>query len=172
MATRQLYWEPGFLRPGFKKLAWLCGNESHDAARQLSKEGNLNMEKSKMLTLYRKDGTPIGSFGNFGEVYLHIAHQEELKCRDDHSESWKRPWSFQVLSPERVGNLINTLNKTYDEGILLEAWNRRLGLIEICEGKYPNVYLRLLEPGVSVEILKEDWCIDYCIAHEMDIRKT
>lgn len=122
-----------------------------------------------MLQLAKKDGTPIKVFDSYTELYQHITHQEYAKLGKSPPESWKTGWSFQVLSPENVAHLINTLKKSYNEKLLCDAWHRQLPFVEICEGNYEKVHQVIVEPNVNIEALREDWCHDYCKAHGMDI---
>ena len=125
-----------------------------------------------MLVLSKKDGTRIKEFENYQELYRYIDHQEGLRHRHSHPESWQSCWSFQVLWPEDIAHLINTLKKTYDEKMLYEAWHRQLPLVETCEGNYEKVHQVIVEANVNIEALREDWCEDYCAAHGLTVTKS
>ena len=125
-----------------------------------------------MLILTKKGDTGKNLFENYEELCKHITDEENSKLRKSHPESWQSCWSFQVLWPERVANLINTLKKTYDEKMLYEAWHRQLPLVEICEGDYEKVHQVIVEANVNIEALREDWCKDYCKAHGMVVTKS
>lgn len=122
-----------------------------------------------MLILSKNDGTPIASFENYQELYRHITYKENLKLMEDHLEFGQSSWSFLILSPERIGELIDTLKKDYDETILFEAWRQQLPIIEMCEGDYTNIRQILVTPNINIEGLREDWCLGYCHAYDMSI---
>jgi len=122
-----------------------------------------------MLKLSKKDGTPIASFENYRELYLHINHIENMKLLPDHPEFGQSNWSFLVLSPMKVIEFANTLKKEYDPEILSRALKERSGIIEICQGDISKPHLIINSPGVDVEGFRKEYCEDYCDAHDMTI---
>ena len=125
-----------------------------------------------MLNLSKNDGTPIASFDNYRELYLHINHIENMKILRSHPEFGRSIWSFMVLSPMRVRELENTLQKEYDREVLVRAIKEGSGIIEICQGDIKNLHLIINSPGVDVEGFRKDFCDDYCDAHDMTITET
>jgi hypothetical protein len=125
----------------------------------------------KMLQLSKNDGTPIKSFENYRELYLHINHIEHMKLLPNHPEFGQSGWSFMVLSPMRVMELQKTLQKEYDREALDRAVKEGSGIIEMCIGDIRNPHLIINSAGVDVEGFRKDWCDDYCDAHEMTIKE-
>jgi hypothetical protein len=134
-------------------------------------QGNPFKESLKMLNLSKSDGTPIASFENYRELYLHINYIENLKLLPNHPEFGKSNWSFLVLSPLKVIELTHTLKKEYDPAILSRALKERSGIIEICEGDPDNLRLIIDSPGVDVEGFRKEFCDDYCNAHSMTVKE-
>ena len=122
-----------------------------------------------MLSLNKKDGTPIKSFDDYRELYLHIKDIENLKLLRDHPEFSDANWSFMVLSPWRVIELRNTLKKEYDQETLDTAIREGSGIIEICVGDITDPHLIINSPGVDLEGFRKEFCEDYCDAHSMEI---
>ena len=122
-----------------------------------------------MLNLSKNDGTPIASFENYRELYLHINHIENMKLLPDHPEFGQSHWGFLVLSPQRVIELHNTLKKEYDPEILSRALKEKSGLIEICEGDVKNLHLIVASPDADIEGHRKDFCDNYCDAHDLTI---
>jgi hypothetical protein len=122
-----------------------------------------------MLNLTKNDGKLIKSFDNYKELYLHINHIENMKILQGHPQFGQSTWSFMVLSPIRVRELENTLQKEYDREVLARAIKEGSGIIEMCLGDIKNPHLIIDSPGVDVEGFRKDFCDDYCDAHEMAI---
>ena len=78
-----------------------------------------------MIELHKADGSLINTFDDYRQLYLNIIHWENNKLLktppDIHSQ-----WSFYILSPLQVRELMDTLKKRYDELILQEAWHWQL----------------------------------------------
>jgi hypothetical protein len=106
-------------------------------------------------------------FENDLELYKYIRDTENQKMFDDHPEFKKCPWTFSLFSPERVGILIRNLKKVHKPEILEEAWQKQLGLIEICKGDYNNLTEIILTPDINEEALRKNWCKEYCEAHQL-----
>ncbi|WP_032113578.1 hypothetical protein [Candidatus Paracaedibacter symbiosus] len=45
----------------------------------------------------------------------------------------------------------------------------QLAVVEMCEGDYKNIRQIIVTPNINVEGLREDWCLDYCHAHDMSV---
>ncbi len=122
----------------------------------------------KMLKLSKNDGTPIATFEDYNELYIHIRDMENSKLFEDHPEFGKTKWSFMVLSPERVVELSKSLEKRgYDPETLSRAMQERSGIIEMCQGDENNPHLVIASPGVDIEGFRNDFCDDYCHAHKL-----
>ena len=124
-----------------------------------------------MIELRKSDGSLINTFDDYRQLYLNIIHWENNKLLktppDIHSQ-----WSFYILSPLQVRELMDTLKKRYDELILQEAWHWQLSLIERCEGDFNNPKLTLVTEGIDVEAIRADWCKSYCEAHALSVTET
>lgn len=118
-----------------------------------------------MLALFKKDGTSIKLFTNYNDLYLHITHEENAKIFENYPHFASSKWRFEYLSPQRITELLNMLNRTYDEKTLLEAWRQRLAVVDRCEGDCERAWQTLVTPNVDVEGLREEWCEDYCMDH-------
>jgi hypothetical protein len=125
-----------------------------------------------MLNLFKNDGTPVKVFEDYLALYLYITHQENLKLFPDHPEFGAFPWNFSVLSPERIVKLIQTLKKHYNTTTLRKARDRKLSMIEICEGDYRYIAQILVTPDVDIADLRDDWCLAWCKAHDMFATET
>lgn len=123
-----------------------------------------------MLTLYtKKDGTRIGTFQNYQELCRHIMHQENLMLFEDHPDFGQSRWSFSLLLPDRIPEIIKLVKKNHDVETLRVAWRQHLSVVVMCEGDIQNMRYILVTPNINVDALLEDWCIDYCHAHGITI---
>jgi hypothetical protein len=112
-----------------------------------------------MILLFERK---IGSFGNYRELYQHITHSENLKLLEDHPQFAQDPWSFTVYSPERVAQQLQDTQKQYNIPVMWEAFEQKLGLLEICKGDCTKLIQIVLTPDVDVEGLRQSWCQSYC----------
>jgi hypothetical protein len=126
----------------------------------------------KMLNLFKNDGTLLKVFEGYRDLYLYITHEENRKLFKNHPEFSTPAWSFSILSPEQVARLIQALEKDYDMLLLFEAWERKLPMIEIGEGKYQEVTQILVTPDIDVEGFRDGWCLAYCKAHGLYATRT
>jgi len=120
-----------------------------------------------MLKLSKNDGTPIGDFKNYMELYKYIRDQENAKLLEDHPEFGQTAWSFLEFTPERVVELYNTLKKEYNLETLSRAAEQGSGLIEMRQGDLRNPRLIVSSPDVKVELHRKDFCDDWCQAHKL-----
>jgi len=101
---------------------------------------------------------------------------EALKTKGGHNKFWgdhiQDPWSFLVLTPNRIAALLSTLRKPYDPLVLQEAWEKQQTLVEICQGDFKGLKQIIVEPGVDIGALQKKWCSDYAEAHNMVVTET
>jgi hypothetical protein len=119
-----------------------------------------------MLVLL-KDGIQIGVFETYRELYLHIMHIENAKLLEDHPQyQFGEPqWSFSVNSPQQIAQQFHNREKQYDVSIMLEAFERKLNLLEICQGDYKKLTQVILTPDIDLESARQKWIDLYCEEH-------
>jgi hypothetical protein len=98
---------------------------------------------------------------------------EAIKTKGGHNKFWgenvKNPWSFLVLTPNRIAMLLSVLKKPYDLLLLQEAWEKQLTIVEVCKGNFKGLKQTIVEPDVDIETLRKEWCLDYCQANGMTV---
>jgi hypothetical protein len=98
---------------------------------------------------------------------------EAIKTKGGHNKFWgdhvKDPWSFLVLTPNRIAVLLSTLRKPHDFLMLQEAWEKQLTVVELCKGDFKGLKQIMVETGVDIEALRKAWCFEYCQANSMTI---
>jgi hypothetical protein len=101
---------------------------------------------------------------------------EAIKTKGGHNKFWgehtQDPWSFLVLTPNRIAALLTTLRKPYDPLMLQEAWEKQLTVIEVCKGDFKDLKQIIVEPAVDIEAMQKKWCSDYAEAHDMALTET
>ncbi len=109
-----------------------------------------------MLALFKKDGTSIQLFTNYNDLYLHITREENAKLFGNYPHFAPSKWRFEYLSPQKITELLTMLKRKYDEELLLDAWHRRLAVVDRCEGDCERAWQTLITPNMDVESLRED----------------
>jgi hypothetical protein len=93
-----------------------------------------------------------------------------------HNKFWgdciKDPWSFLVLTPNRIAALLNTFRKSYDPLLLQEAWEKQLTVVDVCKGDFKGLKQIIMQSSAQIEALQQEWCRDYCAIHGMSVRET
>jgi len=98
---------------------------------------------------------------------------EAIKTKGGHNKFWgdhiKDPWSFLILTPNRIAVLLSTLRKPYDSSMLQEAWEKQLTVAEVCKGNFKGLKQTIVQSAAQIEALQKEWCLDYCQANGMSI---
>lgn len=100
---------------------------------------------------------------------------EAITTKGGHNKFWgdhiKAPWSFLVLTPNRIAMLLNTLKKPYDHLMLLEAWEKQFTVIEVCKGDFKDLKQIIVQSGDQIQALQQEWCQDYCNANRLSFKQ-
>jgi hypothetical protein len=106
-----------------------------------------------------------------GKVFL-VWDSSILKAitvKGGHNKFWgdhiKDPWSFLVLTPNRIAALLNTFRKPYDHLMLQEAWEKQLTVVDVCKGDFKDLKQVVVQSAAQIGALQQEWCRDYCTAH-------
>jgi hypothetical protein len=144
---------------------------TRDGIKRISDPGAVGIESEALDTLFEDNLSEEKVFLVWDSPLL-----EAIKTKGGHNKFWgdhiKDPWSFLVLTPNRIAALLCTLRKPYDPLMLQEAWEKQLSLVEICKGNFKELKQIIVEQGVDIEALQKNWCFDYCKAHNMHVKET
>ncbi|MCE3230518.1 MAG: hypothetical protein K0R52_446 [Alphaproteobacteria bacterium] len=121
-----------------------------------------------MIQLFKEDGTKVESVKTRQELYDYITHLENLRILEALEKNPPKfpqsPWSFTARSREEVAYLLQHNQIQHNIPIMMEAFEKGLGLLEICKGDCNNLIHIILTRDIDVEALKYTWCQDFCKA--------
>ena len=132
-----------------------------------------------MLQLLNQYHTPTGTFETYGSLIEHI-HKIELSRLDflnrmhstlQHSyvfEGWGM-WRFIVYRHEELKEIYAVMDNPPLTGIEREAFEQKLGLVEVRKGSVGLPVRILLTEDLDIRALQKDWCESYCEAHGYSI---
>ena len=83
----------------------------------------------------------------------------------DHPEIGATQWGFVVFPPERVPDLYLNLKQKPVPTALWQAYEQKLGVIEIYKGDYANPTWVPVTLGLNIGKLKKDWYLECCRKH-------
>ena len=112
-----------------------------------------------------------------GKAYLYWDDPmlKAITVNGGHNKFWgdafKGPWSFLVLTPNRIAALLSTLNKPCNQEMLQEAWERQLTIVDVCKGDFKGVKQVVVQSAAQIEALQQEWCTDYCAAHGLSVKE-
>jgi len=121
-----------------------------------------------MIEILGLNGQRVQQFDNYNQLFDYLTVFENLKFISHHFDVKQMNWSFTIYSSKQVASLY-AYSKNPDEAIR-EAFEEELPLIEICSGSYPRPLYIVNTPNVNMDYLKQKWCLDYCIFHDLIIR--
>jgi len=124
-----------------------------------------------VLQLSKKDGTPITEFESYRELHQYIRNLENRKLVKDPLELGKTGWSFLIIPPDMVPELSRDLHKRDRLNNLPRALKEKQAIIEICPGNDNNSWLLPVSPDTDVEGFRQEFCEDYCDAHQLVIKE-
>lgn len=118
-----------------------------------------------MIQVFGSNQKPVGIFQNYDELCQHFNAIESSKLLECSSCSLSETWSFTLYTHKRLSYIYyKTLEKSFSK-VGKEAFEQELDLIEIYKGdfKYPTQIP--VAHDVNIQELKENWCREYCDAH-------
>lgn len=119
-----------------------------------------------MIWIFKSDKASAFSCETDADLFQHIQTIENLKLLEDHPEFGQDPWSFTYFSPQRVVALYTHTPSYFRTSVLQQAYERELGVIEICKGDI-EIRLEILAlPDLDIQALRKQWCLAYCQAHD------
>lgn len=112
-----------------------------------------------MMMLIREDGTKIQSFGSYRELCQYVTEIENEKLFEDHPqfEFGQPQWHFTVYTPDQIARLFIEREKQYDEMAMMEAFKRKLCLLQVCKGDYKKLTHIILTPDIDLEAARRKW---------------
>lgn len=128
-----------------------------------------------MIQVFSSDQKAIGQFKDYDQLVKHLNTLENDKLSQCSSRAPSETWSFAIYSHKRLSYIYyKTLERSFNQAGK-EAFEQELDLIEIYKGTFQNPLQIPASKDVDVQSLKEDWCHDYCEAHNyllVDYRQT
>jgi len=101
---------------------------------------------------------------NGNEFFNHISAGELLADHPEFDET-NTHWSFVVFPAQRVPDLYLKMKKEFLTPSIRQAFQKELGLIEICQGNYANPTWIPMISDLDIGALKKDWYLAYCTKH-------
>jgi hypothetical protein len=141
---------------------------TRDGIKRIADPAEIGIDVDTLDTLFGRNQSE-------GKVFLvwDSPLLEAIKTKGGHNkflgDHVKEPWSFLVLTPNRIAVLLSTLRKPHDPLLLQEAWEKQLTVVEVCKGDFKGLKQIKVEPGVDIEVLRKEWCLDYCQANGMTL---
>lgn len=118
-----------------------------------------------MIQVFDSDKTVIGLFKDYDAFFTHINALENSKLTESGACFPGKIWSFVLFTNKRLSYIYHkTLERSFSK-IGKEAFEQELDLIEISKGDDKSPLQIPVTPDVNVQKLKENWCQEYCDAH-------
>lgn len=118
-----------------------------------------------MIQVFASDKTVIGLFKDYEAFFTYINALENSKLTESRSCFPGEIWSFVLFTNKRLSYIYHkTLERSFSK-IGKEAFEQELDLIEISKGDHKSPLQIPVTPDVDVQKLKENWCQEYCDAH-------
>jgi hypothetical protein len=125
-----------------------------------------------MIWAFKLNRASAFSCDTDAEFFQHIMSIENAKLLEDSPEFGNTFWSFTHYTPQRVALLFINSKKGTCSPVLTQAYEKNLGLIEICTGSFEKPVEVVVTPDVNINKLKKEWCLDYCQAHNYEVVDT
>jgi len=114
-----------------------------------------------MLTVKRKNGMSLDNFASYREAHQLITLLENAQVKGSKFRYSNAYWAFTVFSPEQLEQLEVILEKSCNREVMRKAIERKVSMLDVCEGN-PNASRQyLLDKSVDLESLRKDWCRNY-----------
>jgi len=114
-----------------------------------------------MINIINEFNENIMKFDSYTEVCTAFHNIENCKILEDvDGEIFKNSWGFFLHDKRTLKHLHDNL--TWVPPLLKEAYDREIGLIELCKGDPFNLTQILITPEVDIEKIRKAWCLDYC----------
>jgi hypothetical protein len=120
-----------------------------------------------MIQIFGTDKTIVGFFKDYHELFKHINALETSKLAESNTRLPRQIWSFVLFTNKRLSYIYHkTLERSFSK-VGKEAFEQELDLIEISKGDFENPLQIPVTPSVNVAQLQQNWCQDYCDAHDL-----
>lgn len=117
-----------------------------------------------MIEIFNEVKGSLETFKNYDDLFKYIKAIERQKLIEQGQEGW----IFTIYSNESLERFYWNAIKAIE--ILLtekeqDAYENGLDLLEMSKGYEDSTTQIILTPDIDIEVLKEDWCKDYCLSH-------
>jgi len=117
-----------------------------------------------MIWIFKSDRASAGFCENYEDLFQYIREKENIKSLEDQL-MFGHPWSFTTFTPQQVSTIYLNMKQSQPTKILKKAHLKKLGLLEIYWGDPQKCKEVLITSDVDIEVLKREWCLEYCNTH-------